>query len=165
MKAKQIIRIIAIALMAFPLFTSCSKDDDDDSTPVAEVVSGTYTGDVYMALSDTTYKGVTITISRKGDQEVAISSDFSSLEIKGLNVSENNGVYTFTKGANFFEKIAMSMGGKPGSEYSSDNSTGKQLNDAEAEGTVTNKKLVFTFGGKPGAMPMAVSYAFEGNKK
>ncbi len=165
MNAKRIFRFMAIALMAFPLFTSCSKDEEETSTPAAEVVSGTYTGDVYMALSDTTYKDVTITISRKGDQEVAISSDFSSLEIKGLNVSENNGVYTFTKGANFFEKITMSMGGKPGSEYSSDNSTGKQLNDAEAEGAVTNKKLVFTFGGKPGAMPMAVSYAFEGNKK
>ena len=165
MSVKQIFKFMAVALVAFPLFTSCSDDDDDDSTPVEEVVSGSYTGNVYMALSDTTYKDVTITISRKGDQEVAVSSDFSSLEIKGLQVVENDGVYSFAQGANFFEKIAMSMGGKPGSEYSSDNSTGKQLNDALAEGGVVNNKLSFTFGGKPGAMPMAVSYSFEGTKK
>ncbi len=165
MNVKQIFKFMAIALVAFPLLTSCSDDDDEDSTPIAEIVSGSYKGSIYMALSDTTYKEVTITISRKGDQEVAISSDFSSLEIKGLQVVEDNGVYSFAQGSNFSEKISMSMGGNAGSAYSSDNSTGKQLNDAIAEGSVANDHLKLTFGGKPGAMPMAVSYSFEGIKK
>ena len=159
--------LMAMAMVAS--FASCGDDDDDDnssSSSAADAVMGTYYGEVSSTLMDTTYTD-TLIIVKVSDNEVAISSVNPDAKLKGVVVAATAEGYSLTEGDDFYEEIGMSMSSAmPTSYYSSDNSTGKQLNDLlDIEGSVVGNNLSINFGGAPGAMPMQIDYKFVGSKK
>ncbi len=143
--------LMVVAVVAFAMcLTSCKKKPAED-------IAGTYTGSVKqtVASSDTTYTGLSVTLTATSDDVVTIEwpsigvgrMAASALSIPNVKVTkESKGSYTL-------EEADVDVTTEKGTNYK-----------GKVKGSVKDDVLSIDLTVTPGAMPMSINYLFESTK-
>lgn len=141
-------------------FTSCSDDDEDDnSTPAAELVAGTYTDNMTCTVmgSESTYENVTVTINKVTDATVDVVlpgfgsgvMTLPSITLSGVKVSGNGTSATIDE-----QTFTGTVTNASGAEKSY---------TCTIAGSHADGKLTLNYSIQYGSMPMAMVCKFPGN--
>ncbi len=158
-KIKTMLAMI-LALVAMTVaFSACSSDNDDDNTgSTATQLAGTYTGDVEMFVSGTSYgsesnKTLVFTASSNVTANITLPAAGSdkmqlpALEVANVLVTTKAGVPSFSV-----------------SNYKGTTSEGKAYT-VNLEGSYSNSKLTVDYSVQYGNMPMAITFKYVSSSK
>lgn len=159
---KKTVKFLSAILVAAGLLTSlslqsCSDDEKDEpAAPAAKSVTGSYTGDMDIAVMGTTEttEDVTFTLSATDDTHATLTfptygnppMQIQSFDIPGLAVTKEGDTYKIAK-TNYEQTLA----------------NGRKASGA-IEGDVLNGKLTLRFTLQYGSMPMEMTGRFIGSK-
>lgn len=144
-------------MMALFAFCAVSCSDDDEPTPVAEVVAGTYNGTVTLSVmgSDQGSYDTELVIVKESDTTVKLtlvggdgegSMVLGDIPVSGVNVTTtDNKIYSLT-------------------ETAIDTLVGDTRYTGTVSGSIEGNVADVIFSVKPGAMPMSINVAFSGTK-
>lgn len=147
------------------LCTVACSDDNDTTATLAELASGTYTGEMTLTVAGnsagSTTMGVTIApesattvgITLTGDPEATGGMTLKNIPLTGVSVATENGS-TYT--------LAKTIGAEGYTVQ--DTGTATAWKFTVVEGSVTDGAATLRLIGQPGAMPMAITMDFKGTK-
>lgn len=160
MKFKTILCAAFAALCA----VACSDDNDAHAT-LAELASGTYTGEMTLTVAGSSAgamtmdvkiapeSAATVGIALTGDPEATGGMTLKNIPLTGVSVATGNGS-TYT--------LAKTIGGEGYTVQ--DTGTGTAWKFTVVEGSVTGDAATLKLVAQPGAMPMAITMDFKGTK-
>ena len=146
---------MAICLGLAVMLTSCNGNEDEPVLPGAEIIEGSYFGDLSCKVLDTTleYENLTVAVTANDDATVTIHipqfggnghNTLPAFDIPGAEVSEQNGTYLIAA-----------------PDFSGTNDKG-QAYSGTLQGEISQGKLTLEFVLRIGAMPMPMTCTFEG---
>lgn len=141
-------------------FTACSSDDDE-ATPAAQEIAGTYTDDMTLAVmgESSTYEDVTFSVAAASETTVNITLPavgsgmmaLPSITLQGVKVSGSGSTVTISE-----QEMSGTITNASGAE---------KAYTCTIAGSYTNGKLMLNYSLQYGNMPMAMVCAFTGTKK
>lgn len=160
MKKFKTIFATMLAVVSMCAFTACSSDDDEEVTPAAQEVAGTYTDDMTLTVmgETDTYEDVTFSVTAASETTVNITLPavgsgmmaLPSITLQGVKVSSGSPISIPE------QQMSGTIVNASGVEKSYTCTIG---------GSYTNGKLTLNYSLQYGNMPMAMICAFTGTKK
>ena len=160
-------KIKAILMMAVVALCSVACSEEENVTPLADSVVGTYNGTLDMTVAGnsagsselsvviTKTSDTTVSMAIVNDEAAAGGMSISRVEIDGITVADTgNSTYTLSK--------IVPEGGFTATDTGSSNQTVWTFKSFS--GSVEGGTLDLNMVGQPGAMPMLITMVFAGSK-
>lgn len=146
-----------LAIISLVSLTSCSNDDDPETTPAAKSVAGTYNGNMTCSVmgQESTFENMTFIVTAVDDATVTVQvSEFGeapmkvpSITVSSVKVSGSDGTYALAS-----------------TEFNGNTASGKAYSGT-LDGSLASNAITIRFNLQYGAMPMPMICTFTASKK